>query len=393
MNRTPNGMRHRPLTRATRISGRTVASTQRKASSVGVGVVIGGLLLTALLVGGIIMAFRMDRPAPPRNATGWRLAPPPPKQPDWPRPNQPSPQTSPGVSPGSSAAHPGVSADSLPMPSTVEAAAGMRRSALRGLDGDFARYWNAEPIPDAWRRHMQASSSRHLWPYFLSTALLVQGADQPPRTIAFYNPYADAALLTSWSRSEIGDRIVNATVILGSELDALETGPPAELPRWCGQSGPLIERLRRSTADFQQKFPGLSSSLMASRTGAPDPLKNRSLPLLEQRCLALSSELSRLCATRSPEPSAGAVADLMTALRTTALDRLPSAAINATEREAILSLGSSRLAAMKPAFATQFSDGCMVLLIDPSEPDQLLAAHFSGSSSPRLTALSACRHY
>jgi hypothetical protein len=273
------------------------------------------------------------------------------------------------------------------MDAAMNAASRMRLAALSGLGSDFAASWDSGATAQAWLARLESCSYKHVWPYFFSGALLVAGPESDRQIVAYYNPYADAALLTEWTRSSDGDRISNAAVVLGSELKNARQVSETDPPRWCKQDGPLFERLMKSLASFQQEFPSACTHLLSTTGDATSLGQNRSLQQLEQRCLALTVELTRLCAIRSTEPSAGLVADLMRSLGSGAIDGLPMVGDDA--KSEIQKLGSERLARMRPAFAAQFSDGCLVLLMDPSEPATLLAAHFAGTNPLQLQTLSA----
>lgn len=279
------------------------------------------------------------------------------------------------------------------MDAAMNAASKMRLAALSGLGSEIAEFWDSGAAAQAWRSRLESYSYKHVWPYFFSGALLVAGPESDPQVVAFYNPYADSALLTEWSRSSDGDGISNAAVVLGSEVanegQISETDPP----RWCKQDGPLFERLMKSVASFRQGFAPQSSTLLRTKGGSSSLDQNHSLQQLEQRCLALTVELTRLCATRSKEPSAIAVGDLMRTLGNGSVEGIPTTVIANAARLEIQALGFHRLARMRPAFAAQFSNGSLVLLMDPREPTALLAAHFIETSrSAKLLALSPC-HY
>lgn len=288
---------------------------------------------------------------------------------------QPTPQ--PSLSPV-------LPSERIPMEAALNAASRMRLAALSGLGSDFAACWDSDAVAQAWLSRLEFCSYKHIWPYFFSGALLVT-AETEPQIVAYYSPYADAALLTEWSRSSDGDRISNAAVVLGSEIANAGQTSETDPPRWCKQDGPLFERLVQSHASFRQKFPSVSSQLLKNQSDSSSLGRNRSLQQLEKRCLALTVELTRLCATRSKEPSAACVVNLMNSLARGKIDELPVAEDDAKSN--IQKLGSERLARMRPAFATQFSDGCLVLLMDACEPATLMAAHFSGTQVLRLETI------
>ena len=287
--------------------------------------------------------------------------------------------------------------DSLPQSSPVtpsqsvaeeaalSAASRMRIAALSGLGSEFAASWDSDAAAKAWLARLGSLSYKHVWPYFFSGALLVTGPASDPPIIAFYNPYADAALLTEWSRSADGCRISNAAVVLGSELVGTDHVSATDAPRWCKQEGPLFERLEESLASFRQEFPSVSSRLLKKNGEFSSLEHNRSLQQLEERCLALTVELTRLCATKSTEPSAACMRSLMHSLASGTIEGLPGADDNATAE--IQKLGSERMARMKPVFATKFANGCQVFLIEAGNPETLLAALFSGTREIRLENL------
>ena len=299
-------------------------------------------------------------------------------------PPQPSPSPTPEVVPQPPPS-PEIPTERIPMDAAMNAASKMRLAALSGLGIDFAAFWDAGASAQAWRTRLESCSYKHVWPYFFSGALLVAGPESDPQIVAYYNPYADAALLTEWSHSSDGHRISNAAVVLGSEVANDAQTSEIDPPGWCKQDGPLFERLMKSLASFRQGFPPLSSNLLRTKGDSSSLGQNRSLQQLEQRCLALTVELTRLCATRSKEPSAAAVGDLMRSLASGTIDGLPVAGDDT--KSDIQKLGSERLARMRPVLATQFSDGCLVLLIDSSEPTGLLTAHLAGTQELRLKAI------
>jgi hypothetical protein len=307
---------------------------------------------------------------------------PSPSQEVVPQPSSPSPPLEVAPQPSH---QPGLPPERISADAAVNAASRMRRAARYGLSSDFAASWDSGVTAQAWRARLESCSYKHVWPYFFSGALLVAGPEPDSQIVAYYNPYADAALLTEWSRSSDGDRISNATVVLGSELDNAGQVSEADPPRWCKQDGPVFERLVQSLASFRQEYPSVSAHLLRKEGDSTSLGQNRSLHQLEQRCLALTVELTRLCATRSTEPSAARVTELLRSLASGTIDGLQIAGDNA--KSDIQKLGSDRLARMRPVFATQFSDGCLVLLMDPREPTSLLAAHFSDTETLRLEGL------
>jgi hypothetical protein len=275
--------------------------------------------------------------------------------------------------------------ESVAEDAALTAASRMRLAGLSGLGSDFAASWDSGAASQAWLEQLGSLSYKHVWPYFFSGALLVAGPTSESQIVAFYNPYADAALLTEWSRSADRCRISNAAVVLGSELAGTDHVPETDAPRWCKQEGPLFERLAKSLASFRQEFPSVSSRLLKKNGEFSSLEHNRSLRQVEQRCLALTVELTRLCATKSTEPSAAGMRNLMHSLASGTFDGLPGADDNATSE--IQKLGSERLARMKPVFATQFANGCQVFLIEAGNPETLLAALFSGTGEIRLENL------
>lgn len=275
--------------------------------------------------------------------------------------------------------------ESLAELDALTAVSKMRIAAVSGLGSNFAANWDSGAAAQAWLARLRTLSYKHIWPYFFSGSLLVAGLGSDSRIVALYNPYADAALLTEWTRSAERSRISNAAIVLGSELGGTDNTPDADAPRWCNQEGPLFERLERSLANFRQEFPAASSRLLGKNSDFSSLEHNRSLQLLEKRCLALTVELTRLCATKSTVPSAGGIRDLMHSLASGTFGGLQGADDHATSE--IQKLGSERLARMKPVFATQFSDGFLVLLIEAGKPETLLAAEFSGTRETRLVNL------
>jgi hypothetical protein len=162
---------------------------------------------------------------------------------------------------------------------------------------DFPRALQAYGTPQTNLRF--ASLARDMWPFtdgaqgwslFLSTALVeIARSDQPVATVAFYHPWSDVMLVTTWTKGEDGKyRIGSADVVLGGVVRGAHPPYPASR-EWQTTSlyaPEAVAKLNAATAKaFQAGFAGPGPSLLDkldARTKAAMPVA-AAFPLAEFR--------------------------------------------------------------------------------------------------------------
>jgi hypothetical protein len=135
-----------------------------------------------------------------------------------------------------------------------------------------------------------ASDGAQGWSLFFSTALVnVARADQPVATVAFYHPWSDVMLLTSWTRNKDGSyRIGSADVLLGAVVRGAKPRY-STIREWQTTNAYAPEAVGKintvTTKAFEAGFAGQGQNLLDkldSRTRAAMPVA-AAIPLAEFR--------------------------------------------------------------------------------------------------------------
>jgi hypothetical protein len=239
------------------------------------------------------------------------------------------------------------------------------------------------------------------WSYLLNTSVIAFGnmeGENP--VVAFYHPWSDVFLLTSWQVDADGPKIADAEMLMG-DFVRNEGGPPLSAsPLWV--RAPMFKPLAvgveagESVRAFQRLFPGrIEGDWRKQIPNLDDPevvgdVNYAGVSLLLAQNV---SEIEEFCRPEADEdPRLGALRSQTARLLASGKDgKLKSVLAGAKEtlpvaQQAMLRIPPETFATYRPVSLLLGNDACIVFLAPTGSADYFMSCVFKGKDSRQKLA-------
>jgi hypothetical protein len=214
-------------------------------------------------------------------------------------------------------------------------------------------------------------SATHVSWFFRTASRAVSGDASMP-IVTFYNPLADAALVTTWRRIDAHWWLTSVFRLDGQTLRGTRSGS------WWTERRPIAESLQRQANESLTAAAKLTAGRLNTLPEAPLRTFAARLFLAERGLVSLTSNQAALSAYQAARSTlAGATPDQLAPGKSGA---------SAAQLSAI---GEDVRGSLVAVAAFQRSDGTTVTLASPLRPSLLLFVDFSGGSAPTPTNVTA----
>jgi len=239
------------------------------------------------------------------------------------------------------------------------------------------------------------------WSYFLNTSVVAFGNLEGENPVAaFYHPWSDVFLLTSWQVGDDGPKIVDAEMLMG-DFVRNEGGPPlSPSPLWvrapmfkplavgveAGESVRAFERLfsGRIDGNWRNQIPNLDDPEIVEQANyaGVSLLLAQNIAEIEEFCRPAKDDDARLGAVRRETAkllASGKQGKLKSVLAG-AQETLPAA------RQALLGIPPETFSTYRPVSYLLGKDACVVFLAPTASADYFMSCVFKGKDSKQKLA-------
>ena len=285
-----------------------------------------------------------------------------------------------------------------------QGAMAFRQSALPDIQGALDQFATPEAIKkfDAFNQKIWDFTDPKIgWSYFLNTSVIVFGNLEGARPVAaFYHPWSDVFLLTSWKLDKDGPKMTDAEMLMG-DFVRNKGGPPLEpSPLWvrarmfkpaavgleAGESVRAFEALypKKIGGDWREQIPNLGDpevvqdlnyagvSLLLAQNVAEIQEFSRPSKDEDVRLAAVRKETAKLLNSGKQ----GKLKSLLAGAQET----LPAA------NNALLQIPPETFSTYQPVSFLLGSDACVVFLAPTGSADYFISCVFKGKDSKQKLA-------
>lgn len=236
----------------------------------------------------------------------------------------------------------------------------------------------------------------HAWSSFFANSVLLMGhLDSEHIVVGYYHPLYDTILLTVWTESGEGSRLIDSDLRRTSAPGWRDTSDTfSAAPAWMERSRlePVQAVLRQSFAEalakFEKQYPPRASSMPVVR---PSTHADDVAVWMEQHATAIIRSVRATVSERGPlfNRSLHAVREALRAGDQSALNHLLPSDAKPSTRQLILIPGTS-WERLVPVYALLGKTDSMVILQDPLRPTVNLLLFFKHFSDWNRPVVSSC---
>jgi hypothetical protein len=285
-----------------------------------------------------------------------------------------------------------------------QAVLSLRQTALADLQPALGQFATAEAIRKFGafdQKIWDFTDPKVGWSYFMNTSVIAFGnASGEHPVVAFYHPWSDVFLLTSWKVDENGPKMVDAEMLMGDFVRNEGELPLESSPLWvrvqmfkplavgleAGESIRAFETLypAQIAGKWRGQIPALADRelIEGPNYAGASLLLARNVAEIQEFSTAEKDEDARLGAIRKETARllvAGSKGKLETILKG-AGETLPAA------KDALLRIPPETFSTYRPVAFLLGEDGCVVFLAPTGSADYFLSCVFKGKGAKQKLA-------